>query len=207
MTTKQRNYWVIAFAIFFFGLALTIFIFELIEGSYIWRNSGIIYDTSIAIFTGCLVYLLTISIPDYFSNKNLKEYLNAEVQSLEDYVNRRLKRIEIENAQTMNKELFKDKVYKFKYNDTIGNNKTVYDSLNEIQQRTDEFYQSLLPYVSQLQNLDLMDDVREIKRNEFFSRRRVFRTKALEEIGEDNVEIGGMIHDYLVKIQSLKNKI
>ena len=207
MKAKRRNLWVLGFAVIFFIIITLLHFSDLSSFSNRPKHLIIIYDISLALFTGCVVFLLTISLPEYFFLKKIKKFLNDEFVSFNKYINARLKRLKIDPDLNMTEEEIKMNINSIKYGDVVNQETTVYDTLHEIRNRTQRFYQSVLPYAIQLDSADLMKPIRDLKDHDLFCNRRLFITKELSQINDRNVEIGGIFNNYLKDLKKLQSKI
>ncbi|MCF6222902.1 MAG: hypothetical protein L3J34_04150 [Flavobacteriaceae bacterium] len=169
------------------------------------RLAEFLYDISIAIFTGGLVFIVSIVIPAFYLKKKRNEIVKNQFISMKNFIDRRIERFGLNNKDFNEERLF-ERINSLSY-DTKIDDHIVYDSLHEIHKRVNEFYNEVSPLIIEMEDIELSDSLRSIKTNSFFKRNAKFLNYNLEDLKDTKLQIGKSYLDFIKKLKSFENRI
>jgi|GEM_PF-5121832 len=168
------------------------------------------YNISLAIFTGCVVYLLTSSLPNLINKNERKKLINKELIGFLNYVIERFDSIEDVDfsAGSENvKKQFKALTYSSKAIPTANSSSSIFHILTKINVKKEELFLTCIPLILSVEDNKLLKELRsKVIQHKLFNSRNVYLSKEYDEIALNEVGVGGYIYDlYKVVIEFKKD--
>ena len=170
----------------------------------------LILGLSISFLTGAIVYFMTVDYPRKKLDKGRIELVKGELEYILERIKTRLNWLE-GLALDSDVEEFKSKLSYMKYGDvTISKHKhTVYDTLHEIKDLVEEFRTFATPIILTIDDKNgVFNGFKDyLHRPPVLSDERIFVRNDLDFVKDKSVEIGGQLHDLIIKLVTLKTAL
>lgn len=164
----------------------------------------LLYDVSLAIFTGTIVYLFTTEWPLYSLNKMRTVLVKTSMRDFNVYALKRLdsiKGVDFAIGKERVNELFNKLQYGTKA--TGGTNgDTIYQILIKIKSRQTKMVMECEPLLRQNGSFSLINKLNSLESNQLFSFERKYLKYQEDELENENIEIGRYIHSYYWKLKN-----
>ena len=164
----------------------------------------IIYDVSLALFGGAIIYLITTALPFYFKRKiNRDIYKKSFGEFYKNSKNRLERFVDFKQSKENVIESFK----KYEYSDIPeeGGRDNFYEVLLKIVSDKDKLYLDCIPYISAAADDIILKKIKNLATNDLFKEyKRAYLRNEINDLKK--VEIGGLLkkfYDELIEVKKI----
>ena len=165
---------------------------------------NIIYDVSLALFGGSIIYLITTALPFYFKRKiNRDIYKKSFGEFYKNSKNRLERFVDFKQSKENVIESFK----KYEYSDIPeeGGRDNFHEVLLKIVSDKDKLYLDCIPYISAAADDIILKKIKNLATNDLFKEyKRAYLRNEINDLKK--VEIGGLLkkfYDELIEVKKI----
>ena len=162
---------------------------------------GIIYDVSLALFGGCIIYLITTALPFYFKRKINRDIYKKSFGEFYENSKYRLNRF-VDFSQSKENVIKSIEAYNYTDIPKNGGRDNFYEVLLKIVSDKDMLYRDCIPYIAAAEDNLILKKVKDLASNDLFAEyKRAFLKNDIKKLKK--IGIGGLLikfYDELIDV-------
>lgn len=166
---------------------------------------GIIYDVSLALFGGCIIYLITTAFPFYLKRKINRDIYKRSFNEFYENSKSRLERF-VDFSQSSENVIKSVEAYNYSDIPKKGGKDNFYEVLLKIVSDKDMLYRDCIPYIAAAEDNHILKKIKTLASNELFAEyKRAYLKNDIDKLKK--IGIGGLLKKFYDELIDVKKSI